>query len=57
METWVYSHEEEDRRESRPVLFSELQKIMILWNLLFGDLIMNVKKERIKNYQRLKIRR
>lgn len=46
METWVYSHEEEeDRRESRPVLFSELQKIMILWNLLFGDLIMNVEKE------------
>lgn len=44
METWVYSHEE-DRRESRPVLFSELQKIMILWNLLFGDLIMNVEKE------------
>lgn len=46
METWVYSHEEEeDRRESRPVLFSELQKIIILWNLLFGDLIMNVEKE------------
>lgn len=48
METWVYSLEEEDRRESRPVLFSELQKIMILWNLLFGlfrDLIMNVEKE------------
>lgn len=44
METWVYSHEEEDRRlQTR--LFSELQKIMILWNLLFGDLIMNVEKE------------